>query len=528
MKIMRSIKILMFSIAITILFQNCKKNFLVTVPDDRLSTEIFWKTDKDATYAANAVYRHLTEGAGVFISWDAMTDIGITHTPNLTIAQLAEGQIDPLNSRIEDEWSNAYAGIRSANSFFANVDKVETQDSTLIRRLKGEVRVIRAYLYIRLASLFGDVPLVTTEITVDESKKLTRTPVSQVWDFISQELTTAADELPVTQKDIGRITKGAALALKSRAMLYAGRYQDAADAAKQVMDLKVYALYPSYKNLFTYGAENNQEVILDVQFIKNNYSNNIYRILAPVSQNGSPQYFPTKNLVDSYEMANGLSIDDPSSGYDPFKPYENRDPRLRYSVFVPGDTLPNGKKLNDYPGSGTSDEVGTSFIVSETGFYVKKYVNAEDLSDPTNCGINIILLRYAEVLLNYAEAKIELNQIDASVYDAINQVRQRPDVNMPAITTGKTQDEMRQIVRHERLTELAFESQRFFDIRRWKIAAGLMQGRAYGITYVDSNGDLQTVAVPGWNWSWKDRNYLWPIPQNEIELNPNLEQNPGW
>lgn len=525
---MRSIKILLFSIATIILCQNCKKNFLVTVPDDRLSSQLFWKTDNDAIYAANAVYRHLTEGAGIFISWDAMTDIGMTHTPNLAIALLAQGQIDPLSSRVEAEWSNAYSGIRSANSFFANVDKVQTDDPTLIPRLKGEVRVIRAYLYTRLASLFGDVPLITTEISVDESKKLTRTPVSQVWDFISEELTKAAGELPLAQNDPGRITKGAALALESRAMLYAGRYQEAADAAKQVMDLNVYALYPSYKNLFTYAAEDNQEVILDVQFIKNNYSNNIYRILAPVSQNGSPQYFPTNNLVDAYDMANGLSIQDPGSGYDTINPYDNRDPRMHYSVFVPGDTLPNGKVLNDYPGSGTSDEVGTSFIVSETGFYVRKYVNDEDLPDPTNCGINIILLRYAEVLLNYAEAKIELNKIDATVYDAVNQVRQRPDVNMPVITAGKAQDEMRQIVRHERLTELAFESQRFFDIRRWKIAGTVMQGRAYGITYADNNGHLQTVAVPGWNWSWNDRNYLWPIPQNEIELNPNLEQNPGY
>ncbi len=525
---MRFLKILIISVVAIILCQNCDKDFLVTVPNDRLSTELFWKTDNDAIYAANAIYRHLTEGAGIFISWDAMTDIAMTHTPNLAIAQLAQGQIDPLSTRVGDEWSNAYAGIRAANSFFANIDKVETDDPDLITRLKGEVRVIRAYLYTSLASIFGDVPLITTEISIDESKELTRTPVSQVWDFISDELTEATGELPLTQNDVGRITKGAALALKSRAMLYAGRYQEASDAAKQVMDSNVYSLYPSYKDLFAYSTENNQEVILDVQFIENNFSNNIYQILAPVSQHGSPQYFPTKNIVDAYEMTNGLSIDDSGSGYDPYNPYDNRDPRLHYSVYVPGDILPDGTILNSKPGSGTSDEAGSSFVVSETGFYTRKYVNTEDLPDPTNCGINIILLRYAEVLLNYAEAKIEINQIDASVYDAINMIRQRPDVNMPTITTGKTQDEMRQIVRQERLTELAFESQRFIDIRRWKIAGTVMTGRAYGITYTDDNGDLQTVVVPGWNWTWNDRNYLWPIPQNETELNPNLTQNTGY
>jgi hypothetical protein len=528
MRIMRSIKILSLVIAATLVCQSCDDDFLVTVPDDRLSTELFWKTDNDAIYGANAVYRHLTEGAGIFTSWDAMTDIGMTHTPNLAIALLAQGQIDPLSTRVAGEWSNAYSGIRAANSFFANVDRVETKDPALIPRLKGEVKVIRAYLYTRLAALFGDVPLVTTEISLDESKNLERTPVSEVWDFISSELSEAADALPLTQKDVGRITKGAALALKARAMLWAGRYQEAADAASAVMGLNVYSLYPSYKDLFSYATENNQEVILDVQFIENIYANNMYRVLAPVSQNGSPQYFPTKNLVDSYEMTNGLAINEPGSGYDPNNPYTNRDPRLGYSLYTPGDILPDGSTLNPVPGGGTSDEVGSSFVVSETGFYLKKYVNAEDKSDPLNCGINIILIRYAEVLLTYAEAKIELNQVDASVYDAINQVRQRPDVSMPAITTGKSQDEMRQIVRQERLSELAFESQRFFDIRRWQIAGEVMAGRAYGITYEDGSGDLQTVTVPGWNWTWNDRNYLWPIPQTERELNSNLTQNPGY
>jgi hypothetical protein len=137
-------------------------------------------------------------------------------------------------------------------------------------------------------------------------------------------------------------------------------------------------------------------------------------------------------------------------------------------------------------------------------------------------------MRYAEILLTYAEAKIELNQIDGSVYDAINAVRQRPDVNMPVITDGKTQDELRQIVRHERTVEFAFEGRRFFDIHRWKIADQVMPGKVYGMTYVDDSGTLQTVEVPGWTQVWLDKDYLWPIPQKEIELNSNLTQNPGW
>jgi hypothetical protein len=457
-----------------------------------------------------------------------MTDIGYTHSPQSAESFILQGQFDAQNSRVSSDWSNAYAGIRAANTFLAHVDQVQTADTVLISRLKGEVKVLRAYFYIRLASLFGDVPLVTTEISLDESKTLTRTPVAQIWDFISQELTAATDKLPLAQKDIGRITKGAALSLKARAMLFAGRYQESADAAKAVMDLNKYRLYSSYKNLFSYAAEDNPEVILDIQFIKDTYSNNIFSTLAPKSQNGNSIYVPTRNLVDAYQMNNGTGISDPGSGFDPYNPYKNRDPRLRYSIFVLGDTLPNDKVFNPKPDSKTGDAVGSTFTVSPTGFNVKKYVNKEDLTTPGNSGINFILLRYAEVLLTYAEAKIELNQIDASVYGAINQVRQRPDVNMPPIISGQSQDEMRGIARHERLVELAFEGLRYFDIRRWKIAGNVMPGKVYGMTYTDNNGSLQTVEVLGWNQIWSDRDYLWPIPQKERDLDPQLTQNLEW
>jgi hypothetical protein len=515
-------------LASALLFQSCQKDLLKTIPNDRISTEIFWKTDQDATLAANAVYVYLTENANHYFSWDGMSDIGYTHSPQSSESFILQGQFDALNGRVSHDWDTAYAGIHAANSFLANVDKVDTKNPALIERLKGEVRALRAYFYIRMAFLYGDVPLVTSEITLDESKKLTRTPVSQVWDFISTELTQAADALPNTQTDKGRITKGAALALKARAMLFAGRYQEAADAAQAVMDLSIYHLYPSYQKLFSYDAENNPEVILDIQFIKDTYSNNAFAILAPKSQNGNSIYVPTRNLVDAYEMSNGDAIGDAGSGFDPYNPYQNRDPRLLYSIFVPGDSLPNGSIFNPKPDSKTGDAVYSTFVVSPTGYNLKKYVNKEDLSTPGNCGINLILVRYAEVLLTYAEAKTELNQVDASVYDAINEIRQRPDVNMPAIASGKTQDEMRSIIRHERMVELAFEGLRYFDILRWKIAETVMPGKVYGMTYVDDDGNLQTVEVTGWTNLFNSRNYQWPIPQNELDLNSQLTQNPGW
>ncbi|MEI9917578.1 MAG: RagB/SusD family nutrient uptake outer membrane protein [Bacteroidota bacterium] len=262
--------------------------------------------------------------------------------------------------------------------------------------------------------------------------------------------------------------------------------------------------------------------------MKGTQPNDIFSVLAQQSVTGKSLYVPTKAIVDAYEMKNGKAITDPTSGYDAHTPYVNRDPRLNYSIFVPGDLLTNGKVFNPLPNSTTGDAVNSTFTVSPTGFNVKKYVNSEDASTTTNSGINLIFLRYAEVLLTYAEAKIELNQLDQSVYDAINAIRQRSDVMMPVIATGKTQDELRAIVRHERLVELAFEGQHYFDIRRWKTAEAVMPGKIYGITYVDAQSNLQTVEVTGWVNYWDNKNYLWPIPDLERNLNGGLGQNPGW
>lgn len=515
-------------ITASILSLNSCDDILDTVPTDRISTDIYWKTDQDATLAANAVYTYMAEDASHYVSWDGMSDIGFTHLPQSPESFILGGQFDALNSRVAADWANYYAGIRAANIFMENVDRVEATDPDLISRLKGEVRALRAYFYYRLAFLFGDVPLLTASISLDESKELTRDPVASVWDFVSTELAEAADLLPLTQKDKGRITKGAAMSIKARAMLYAGRYQDAANAASTVMGYNTYSIYSAYKNLYTEAAENNSEIIMDVEYIKGTYSNNIFNVLAQQSLSSRSLFVPTKNMVDAYQMTNGMDINDAGSGFDPFNPYANRDPRLSYSVFVPGDVLPNGKTFDPKPTSTTGDAVGSTFTVSPTGFNLKKYVNASDLATNTNCGINLILMRYAEVLLIYAEAKIELNDIDASVYDAINEIRQRPDVNMPVITVGKTQDELRQIVRHERLVELAFEGQRFFDIRRWRIAENVMPGKVYGMTYVDGGGNLQTVEVTSWENFFTARDYIWPIPQAEREKNKNLTQNTDW
>ncbi|AHM63168.1 RagB/SusD domain-containing protein [Flammeovirgaceae bacterium 311] len=525
---MKNLKYIFLSIIAATLVQGCNEDLLETIPNDRVSSEIFWQSDDDAIAAANAVYTYLP-GLENTVNWDGMSDIAHITLMWRSESIIEKGSFDASIDKVNYEWDVAYQGIQTANTFLANIDRVQTLNPELIDRLKGEVRVLRAYHYIKLAMLFGDVPLVVTPLSIAEASSITRTPVSQIWDFISQEFTEAAALLPTTQEEKGRVTKGTALALKARAMLYAERYQQAADAAQQVMDLGVYSLYPSYENLFSYEAEHNQEVILDNQFIKDIRGNGSFRYLAPFSLQARGEVVPTKKAVDTYQMANGKDIMDPTSGFDPMNPYENRDPRLRYSIYVLGDMLPNGEIYNPLPGSGTGDAIGYSENSTPTGFNIKKYVNEEDLSEPWNSGINPILMRYAEVLLIYAEAKIELNQIDESVLDAINQVRQRPDVNMPPITST-SQEELRDIVRDERIREFAFEGLRYFDLRRWEIAEDVLPGIIYGMTYYsEEEGDFVTISMPSFVKAFNaGRDYLWPIPQSELELNQELSQNPGW
>lgn len=516
------------SIFIVLISAGCKKDLLITVPNDRITSDIFWTQEKDAVIASNALYTFL-DGINQ-LHRDVFTDIAHTNTQYGDYKEIETGAYNGLSPVVLAEWVNDYKGIHGANYFLENIDMVVTANTDLITHLTGEVRFIRAYLYTNLVFIYGNVPLVTKSLTIDEAKNVEQTPASGIWDFIYKELNDAANELPVVASEKGRITKGAALALNARAMLYAKRYDKAAELAKAVMDLGVYSLYPSYQNLFSYVAENNSEVILDKEFLKNVYANSIISLFAPFSIiSNEVVVVPLKKIADSYQMTNGKNIDEAGSGFDPYDPYKNRDPRRRYSIYVPGDTLPTGVIFDSRPNSGTSDEAGSNYMVSVTGFYIKKYINKEDITETDNSGINIILLRYAEILLTYAEAKTELDQIDASVYDAINEVRQRPDVNMPLINQPQTQAVLRETIRHERMVELAFEGQRFFDIRRWDIAAEVFNNVPIaGLTYVDNSGQLKTIFQLGFVRNFKQRDYLWPIPQSEMDVTKNLKQNPGW
>ena len=509
--------------------QSCKKNILETVPNDRVSTEIFWETETDARFAVNSVYSSL-DAVNLFVL-DGVTDIGHTNTVFTTEYNIENGSYDASHSRIQTEWQNGFRGIFLANYVLENIDRVKTTNTALINQFKAEARALRAYFYIKLVGLYGDVPLLTSNLTPADGLKVSRNKASEVWSFIDKELTEAAAALPNAYgaTDRGRVTKGAALALKARANLWAGNFMGAADAAKAVIDLNIYGLLPEYGKLFTYANENSREVVFDRQFLVGTTTHNAFSFMGPYSQKASASsYVPTKALADMFPMKNGKAITDPTSGYDLKNPYNNRDPRMRFTMYLDGDPLPSGILFKPVPGQNGADEVGRTQYNTSTGFSLKKYVSAEDFGTPGASGLNFILIRYAEVLLTYAEAKIELNQIDATVYNAINAVRTRSDVGLPALNTGMSQADLRNAIRTERTIELAFEGLRLFDIRRWKIGPAVMPGKVFGITYT-SGTNVLTVEVPSVLKTFDpSKHYLWPVPQKEKELNQLLGQNPGW
>lgn len=518
---------------------SCSDDFLDRAPSDQVSSATFFSQAVDLEYAVNSIYSELlteqywtdelmlgeilTDNAADHHSWDSGYDL------SLGVGNATDGWV-------EDQWRWHYVGIQRANRAIAGAEMIPEIDQDLKARLIGEAKFLRAFFYWELTYLFGDVPFLTEQISPDEALEVTRTSVAEISATLVDDLTMAAMDLPLEYdgSNTGRATRGAALTLKTRILLMQEKWTEAAAAAKEVMDLGVYDLHPSYEQLFQYAGINSEEVIFDRQhsYGDENGQNHYNRLIFGANSTGGWSVAcPLQSLVDTYETTNGMTIDDPANTlYDENDPYANRDPRLEYSILYPGhewqggvyNTIPGatypGQSI--IPGDDLTDGTDGQWNKTSTGYNWLKNIPYED-SDNWDNALHFIILRYADVLLMYAEAKIEANSIDATVYDAINQVRARGDVNMPAITTGKTQDELREILRRERRVELAFESLRLFDIRRWGIAHEVMPGVAAGLTYPD--GTTLSAGTRVFN----QRDYLWPIPQNEVDIS-GLRQNTGW
>ncbi|SMO72896.1 RagB/SusD family nutrient uptake outer membrane protein [Fodinibius sediminis] len=513
---------------------------LDVTPSDELSDPVFWKTQEDVELALTGAYHGWESGVNILFL-DAMSDNGYEQF-GYGFRQKINGQVSASNWR-SSSWTAPASGnvanwftyerIRKYNNFLTKIEDVEL-DAAVKERYKAEVRFLRAYDYFNKVMFFGDVPLVLEIQSSDVT--MSRTPSSEVKQFILSELEDISNILPV-QNNIdsqGHITSGAALALKARLELYMENYSDAMASAKAVIDMGVYELFPDYRGLFL--RENNsinKESILEIQYVQDDYYNMLPQLNLPASEGGWSAVSVSKTMVDAYETANGLPItEDPE--YDPDNPFENRDPRLEMTVIHPGSWW-NGRYYNsldqNYMNSDgemvSNPDYRQNAAASRGGQQLKKYMQPESIGDMNNYDANIMVIRLAEVYLIFAEAALKTGQDMGLALDYVNKIRSRAGhVEATELTE--------ELIRRERRVELAFEGLRYFDIKRWDLGPEVIDGPYYGSR--DGSVNSQTGEV-----TWDDeyimleernfipeRNYLLPIPQSEMDANPEMTQNPGY
>lgn len=558
-------KIILYISVYTLLFSACS-DYLDRDPLNNPSDGTFLITETEMEMALAGCYTNLYrdyETMTFFMSFDQCSDIGYDRNAS-ELQKMGQGSADATSALPKDYWSAFYTGIGKCNYLLTNMTRgQENVNAASYARIKAEAQFLRALYYSYLIELYGDVPLTKEPLTL-ETSQIPRTAKSEIVDFILNELTEAAAVLDSKNSPTsGRPSKGAALAIKARTALYNERWQDAISAAKEVMAMEgtEYVLEDDYSLLFKYDGQTSKEVIFSVQYLKSQKFHALYRLFGSRNGLGHSNKKPAYQLSDSWECTDGLAIDK-SPLFNPKDPYKNRDPRLGYTLAVSGSEFlgfqfeTHGDSLQCWnyrtePATRIDNLEATHAYATFTGICWRKYANIEDKDDINNCDMNTILMRYAEVLLIYAEAKIRAGEIDQSVYDAINKVRQRPSVNMPAVTTTNATELLHAVYR-ERKYEFSGEGLRLFDIRRWKIAEVVMNqpllGRmkksypekapridAYATAYYD---DIP-IAEAGESADYKmrlvdkrtfrtDRDYLWPIPYIERQTNPELTQNPGW
>ena len=589
-------QILYLTIVTTLLvFSGCD-DFLDRQPLDSLSSETFYQTEAEMDLGLNGVYAAsfwvFPNNMPLLWAIESSTDIALKRVGNAEDL-IAAGDGGPFlinNSLTTTAWSQAYKLVSVSNALLDGMIKGKDNASVAgYSRIRAEGLVLRAWAYYHLMGWFGDPIYYRQPLAPSEYESLSRTPVATVVEELIKDLDEAAGLFDVANSPAiikyGRVNKGVALGLKAKLALMVKNYAVAAEAAKAVIDMKQYGLNPTYTNLFLLASQktNANKEIMFVQAYPTDVLDpqNWLSVITIPRQLGSSQsaHFPTQALLDMFEGKDGKRID-VSTVYDLKEPGKNRDNRLKWSIYMQGDTmlhmtsktpsLPyvnpkertifniysnirykwnwNTSKFDNVTGNIDWIDYKTSpWFAGATGssggvgYVWRKYVDPDQYSWETKTGY--ILMRYADILLTYAEAKIEQNQIDASVFDAINLVRAR--AGQPSVTTG-SQAELRTLIRRERAVEFAAEGLRLFDIRRWGIYSKAMTGPVVGVSLKQddpaSTPTFDSDNVPDYTASaakrLKTRNQtrvntnekykLWPIPQGEIDKNKNLVQNSGW
>jgi starch-binding outer membrane protein, SusD/RagB family len=490
-----------------------------------------------------------------------------------TLSSFMGGTINGQTDMIVKWWQNSYACIESANLIIENINRAKDKiTEEKMNKFIAIAKFVRAAQYSKLIFFYADVPYYDKTLTIDEAFALSRTSKATVLEKIYDDFDFAAAYLPESYGDneIKYATKGAALAMKARIALYMEDWDIARDAAKACIDLGVYELYPNFSELF--GQKNSVESVFAIpRSVELGSYINIEQIV-PRNCGGYSTVVPSWDLFCSYLCTDGLPIDE-SPLFDPHEPFKNRDPRCAATIVEFG-TYYLGVMYQPHPDSllvwnintgsyqNNRDSRGYMSMASYTGLIWKKWVGDGWYSSNKGDMDNIVM-RYADVLLMYAEAKIELGEIDQSVLDAINQVRSRAygvDYNQTSLYPAVTSTDpsvLRKTVRIERRMEFAFEGTRLADILRWKLAEKVMNKNIYGML---DPADLREKVVNPGLWFFPEtpsidedgvadftsmynkglikllaqrnfdisKNYLLPIPTKEILINNNLVQNPGY
>jgi hypothetical protein len=524
---------------------SCKKDYLERTPSDFIPEEDVFKSIVNAEKFLNNSYNSLPDifKLGADNNW--LLSSGTDESEQIwdngqDCNYFNSGSWNPQNFPMQQYWFNFYNSIRRINKFIGNYDKIPEDeiDGNRKKRLLGEAHALRAYFYFELFRMWGGVPLIDKSLDPSELSGiiLTRNSTEEVVNFIKKDIDAAIPLLPARHVDsqFGRMTSAACKFLWARTALYfasplhnpssvISRWQTASIAATEAItfaESNGYGLCltplngkKAYERIFL--ELNNPEAI----FTRNGDDGDRDQVTQSNAVGGWYGTGPTQEMVDAYEMTNGLLPNDPSSGYNPQNPYVNRDPRFYQTIVAQGmtwknhvvDVRPGGADLKtDHP---------------PTNYFLRKFMAEEiNLFEGTNLKYRPwILMRLSELYLDLAEAQNEFSGPDDQVYSALNVIRKRAD--MPDVQPGLTKEQMRDRIRRERQVEMAFEDHRFWDVRRWKIAE-ITDNRP--IHYVSiSSSNVYTYPIRETR-TFLLKHYLFPIPQSEIDKNPKLTQNPGW
>lgn len=540
-------KVVLLLLTISQVFISCEKYVEVT-PTSQVSDADVWKSTGNADLFLNNIYAGLPGQFNTNDPEENFSDNAMRGSSSgYSFATYAGSNY--TSSTVKDYWEPYYNVVRRSNLFIEKVSK-SNLDATWKKTRLAEARFLRAYFYQLLWVRYGGVPLITDVLdrtTQGDNIFRARNTDEETYKFIRDECAAIANDLPV-KAQAGRASKGAALTLKGWVeLIYASplkntsndksRWQIAAATNKQVMDLGAYSLFPDLETLFYEGNNNNVEVIFDKAYIGGTTLGGSREGLHGAWMVGGLQRAwsapnPTQELVDEYAMKNGLAITDPQSGYDPNNPYANREDRFYQSIIYDGCNW-LGFEMETWLGSGSRNtlDLGSANEATNTGYYLRKGLNPvyAQSGDTRLNSAHQIIFRYAEVLLSYAEAQNEFSGPDASVYQAVDMVRQRS--KLPGLAPGLTQEKMRAAIQKERRVELAFEERRWNDLIRLKLAEVNLNKpfHAMKIEKVGGKKVYSVILAPNGNRAfYANKNYLHPIPQKVIDQNPKIIQNSNY